>query len=42
MQLKYDLISQQSFAQKQKSSGETGKSLKQEMTKIRKIISEQK
>ncbi len=42
MQLKLDLLSKLSVAQKQKSSGDTGNSLKQVMTKIRTIINEQK
>ena len=42
MQLKLDLLSKLSIAQKQKSAGETGSSLKQVMTKIRTMINEQK
>ena len=42
MQLKLDLLSKLSVAQKQKSSGDTGNSLKQVMSKIRTIINEQK
>lgn len=42
MQLKLDLLSKLSVAQKQKSAGDTGSSLKQVMTKIRTIINEQK
>jgi len=42
MQLKLDLLSKLSVAQKQKSSGDSGSSLKQIMTKIRAIINEQK
>ena len=42
MQLKIDLLSKLSVAQKQKSSGDTGSSLKQVMTKIRTMINEQK
>ena len=42
MQLKLDLLSKLSIAQKQKSVGDTGNSLKQVMTKIRKMINEQK
>jgi len=42
MQLKLDLLSKLSVAQKQKSSGDNGNSLKQVMSKIRTIINEQK
>ncbi|MCX6168104.1 MAG: type II toxin-antitoxin system prevent-host-death family antitoxin [Ignavibacteriales bacterium] len=42
MQLKLDLLSKLSLAQKQKSTGDTGNSLKQVMTKIRTMINEQK
>ncbi len=42
MQLKLDLLSKLSVAQKQKSSGDKGISLKQVMTKIRSMINEQK
>lgn len=42
LQLKIDLLSKLSVAQKQKSSGDNGRSLKQVMTKIRTMISEQK
>lgn len=42
MQLKLDLLSKLSVAQKQKSSGDSGNSLKQVMSKIRTIINEQK
>ncbi len=42
MQLKLDLFSKLSIAQKQKSAGDTGNSLKQVMTNIRTIINEQK
>ncbi len=42
MQLKLDLLSKLSVAQKQKSAGDTGSSLKQVMTKIRTMINEQK
>jgi prevent-host-death family protein len=42
MQLKIDLLSKLSVAQKQKSSGDTGNSLKQVMSKIRTMINEQK
>ena len=42
MQLKLDLLSKLSVAQKQKSAGDKGNSLKQVMTKIRTIINEQK
>ncbi len=42
MQLKLDLLSKLSIAQKQKSTGDTGSSLKQVMTKIRTMINEQK
>ena len=42
MQLKLDLLSKLSVAQRQKSSGDKGNSLKQVMTKIRTIINEQK
>ncbi|MBI5729684.1 MAG: type II toxin-antitoxin system prevent-host-death family antitoxin [Ignavibacteriales bacterium] len=42
MQLKLDLLSKLSVAQKQKSAGDTGNSLKQVMTKIRTMINEQK
>ncbi|MHB8905218.1 MAG: type II toxin-antitoxin system prevent-host-death family antitoxin [Melioribacteraceae bacterium] len=42
MQLKLDLLSKLSIAQKQKSVGDTGSSLKQVMTKIRTMINEQK
>ena len=42
MQLKLDLLSKLSIAQKQKSSGDTGNSLKQVMSKIRTMINEQK
>ena len=42
LQLKLDLLSKLSIAQKQKATGDTGSSLKQVMTKIRTIINEQK
>jgi prevent-host-death family protein len=42
MQLKLDLLSKLSMAQKQKSAGDTGSSLKLVMAKIRTIINEQK
>ena len=42
MQLKLDLLSKLSVAQKQKSAGDTGNSLKQVMSKIRTMINEQK
>jgi prevent-host-death family protein len=42
MQLKLDLLSKLSIAQKQKSAGDTGNSLKQVMTKIRTMLNEQK
>ena len=42
MQLKLDLLSKLAIAQKQKSAGDTGNSLKQVMTKIRTMINEQK
>ena len=42
MQLKIDLLSKLSIAQKQKSAGDTGSSLKQVMIKIRALINEQK
>lgn len=42
MQLKLDLLSKLSIAQKQKSAGDTGNRLKQVMTKIRTMINEQK
>ena len=42
MQLKLDLLSKLSIAQKQKSAGDTGNSIKQVMTKIRTMINEQK
>ena len=42
MQLKLDLLSKLSIAQKQKSAGDKGNSLKQVMTKIRTMINEQK
>ncbi|MFA7421393.1 MAG: type II toxin-antitoxin system prevent-host-death family antitoxin [Melioribacteraceae bacterium] len=42
MQLKLDLFSKLSVAQKQKLTGDTGNSLKQVMTKIRTMINEQK
>jgi len=42
MQLKLDLLSKLSIAQKQKSTGDTGNTLKQVMTKIRTMINEQK
>ena len=42
MQLKLDLLSKLSIAQKQKSTGDAGNSLKQVMTKIRTMINEQK
>jgi prevent-host-death family protein len=42
MQLKLDLLSKLSIAQKQKSTGDTGSSLKQVMSKIRTMINEQK
>jgi len=42
MQLKLDLLSKLSIAQKQKSAGDTGNSLKQVMSKIRTMINEQK
>ncbi|MHB9040136.1 MAG: type II toxin-antitoxin system prevent-host-death family antitoxin, partial [Melioribacteraceae bacterium] len=41
MQLKLDLLSKLSIAQKQKSVGDTGSSLKQVMTKIRTMIHDQ-
>ncbi len=41
LQLKLDLLSKLSIAQKQKATGDTGTSLKQVMTKIRTIINEQ-
>ena len=41
MQLKLDLLSKLSVAQKQKSAGDTGNSLKQVMSKIRTMINEQ-
>ena len=42
MQLKIDLLSKLSVAQKQKSSGDKGNNLKQVMSKIRTMINEQK
>jgi prevent-host-death family protein len=42
LQLKLDLLSKLAVAQKQKSAGDTGNSLKNVMTKIRTIINEQK
>ena len=42
MQLKLDLLSKLSIAQKQKSAGDTGNSLKQVMSKLRTMINEQK
>jgi prevent-host-death family protein len=42
IQLKLDLLSKLSVAQKQKSAGDTGNSLRQVMTKIRTMINEQK
>lgn len=42
LQLKLDLLSKLSVAQKQKSTGDTGSSLKQVMSKIRTMINEQK
>ena len=42
MQFKLDLLSKLSIAQKQKSAGDNGNSLKQVMTKIRTMINEQK
>ena len=42
MQLKLDLLSKLAIAQKQKSAGDKGNSLKQVMTKIRIMIDEQK
>jgi prevent-host-death family protein len=42
MQLKLDLLSKLSVAQKQKSAGDTGNNLKQVMSKIRIMINEQK
>ena len=42
IQLKLDLLSKLSVAQKQKSAGDTGNSLKQVMSKIRTMINEQK
>ena len=42
MQLKLDLLSKLSIAQKQKSAGDTRNSLKQVMSKIRTMINEQK
>lgn len=42
MQLKLDLFSKLSIAQKQKSAGDKGNNLKQVMTKIRTMINEQK
>jgi len=42
LQLKIDLLSKLSVAQKQKSSGDTGAGLKQVMSKIRTMINEQK
>lgn len=42
LQLKLDLLSKLSIAQKQKATSDTGNSLKQVMTKIRTIINEQK
>jgi len=42
LQLKLDLLSKLSVAQKHKSAGDKGNSLKQVMTKIRTIINEQK
>ena len=40
MQLKLDLLSKLSIAQKQKSAGDTGNSLKQVMSKLRTMINE--
>lgn len=42
MQLKLDLLSKLSIAQKQKTAGDTGNSIKQVMSKIRSMINEQK
>ncbi len=42
LQLKLDLLSKLAVAQKQKSTGDTGNSLKQVMTKIRTMMDEQK
>jgi prevent-host-death family protein len=42
MQLKLDLFSKLSVAQKQKSAGDNGNNLKQVMSKIRTMINEQK
>lgn len=42
MQLKIDLLTKLSVAQKQKGAGDTGTSLKEAMSKIRAIINEQK
>lgn len=42
MQLKLDLLSKLSIAQKQKSAGDSGNSLKQVMTKIQTMLNEQK
>lgn len=42
LQLKIDLLAKLSVAQKQKSAGDTGKSIKEVMSKIRTIINEQK
>lgn len=42
LQLKLDLLSKLAVAQKQKSAGDTGNSLKNVLTKIRTIINEQK
>ncbi|MCK9425045.1 MAG: type II toxin-antitoxin system Phd/YefM family antitoxin [Ignavibacteriaceae bacterium] len=42
LQRKLDLLSKLSVAQQQKGAGDTGKSLKQVMTKIRTIINDQK
>jgi prevent-host-death family protein len=42
LQLKLDLLSKLSVAQKERFAGDTGKSLKDVMTKIRAIIDEQK
>ncbi len=42
LQLKLDLLSKLSVAQKQKAASDSGKSLKQILTKIRTIINEQK
>lgn len=42
LQLKLDLLSKLSVAQKQKAAGDNGTSLKQVMTKIRTVINEHK